>query len=600
MPEQAKKTLVLSIYFALAVSTLLVFWQVRNFDFINYDDNIYVYENPHVLNGLTIDSIVWAFTTGHTGYWHPLTWLSLMLDCQLFGANPGRIHLVNVFLHLANTLLLFAILKKITSTLWPSAFVAAAFALHPMHIQSVAWIAERKDVLSTLFFMLTLLAYYRYTKQQNKGGYFLAILIFAFGLMAKPMLTTLPFVLLLLDYWPLNRFEPQVAKLSGRHYRKFAPSPDKGTILYRRIIEKIPFFVLAGVLSVITFLVQWSSGAVADTTCYPLGSRAVNALASYASYIGKMFWPQNLTVFYPFCIGRSSAWQVALYALLLLGISFFVVRLGRKQKYLPVGWFWFIGTLIPVIGIIQVGDQAMADRYTYIPYIGLFIMIGWSLPQLVAKWPYRKIALGIAMPIVLAALGICAYRQTSYWKNSSTLFTHALEVTSDNYLAHGRLAQDAHLQGNIALAIEHFTKTLQINPNYADAILGLGCALADRGDIAQAVGYIKRSLEIEPDNVGIKNNLAWILATCSDPNIRNPSDAIRIAQEACIATNYAEPGILDTLAVAYASEGRFPEAIETAQKALGLVSWDNVDMARTIQSHLDLYKISKPYIEAPK
>lgn len=648
------------LYLILAIGTAVCFWQVRNFDFVNYDDNLYVYENPHVLTGLTFDNIIWAFTTNHSANWHPLTWLSLMLDCQLFGANPGWIHLVNVFLHIANTLLLFAVLKKMTGSLWPSAFVAAAFALHPMHIQSVAWISERKDVLSTLFFMLTLLAYCRYAKQRSKGGYFLAMLTFAFGLMTKPMLITLPFLLLLFDYWPLGRF--------GAIKKKKTDTPQKSFGFL--VLEKLPFFVLAVVSSVITFLVQRSGGAVADTTGYPLGSRTVNALVSYASYIGKMFWPQNLTVFYPFCIGRSSAWQVVLYALLLLGILFFVVRLGRKQKYLPVGWFWFIGTLVPVIGIIQVGDQAWADRYTYIPYIGLFIMIAWGVPELLSKWQYRKITLGISMVVVLTALGICTYRQISCWKNSSVLFTHALEVTSNNYLAHSCLAQDAYLQGNNALAIEHFTKTLQIKPDYPSAVLDLGCVTADQGDLDKAIEYFQKTLllktnaslaarahnnlgiafreqgrfdesfahfvkavqlmpdyaeahyglanalmqqgrldeavdhfraavRLKPDWLEPMGSLAELIIAHPEIKNRDINEAIRLASRACELTDYRNPTILDALAAAYASAGNFSQAVETAQKALNLVDPNNKEMLMAIKKRLDLYKASKPYIDAP-
>jgi tetratricopeptide (TPR) repeat protein len=710
MPEFAKKPLAIFIYFVLAASTLLVFRQVRNFDFITFDDTAYVSENPHITTGLKIDNIIWAFTAKQVGNWHPLTGLSLMLDCQLFraaslpgGPNPGWIHLVNVFFHIINTLLLFAVLKKMTGSLWPSAFVAALFALHPMHIESVAWIAERKDVLSTFFFMLTLLAYCRYTQQQNKTIYFFALLTFAFGLMAKPMLVTLPFVLLLLDYWPLGRFEVVKNKKAAVAQKSF------GLL----ILEKLPFFVLAAVSSVITFFVQRSSGAVADIHNIPLQSRFANAVVSYAEYVGKMFWPTNLAVFYPFPQAGLPPRQITLSILLLAVISILVIRLGRRQKYLPVGWFWFIGILVPVIGIVQVGDQAMADRYTYIPYIGLFIMLAWGLPELLSKlalsagngWRYQKIVLGVSMLIVPAALGIYTFRQVSYWKNSITLFSHAINVTKNNYLAHTNLGDDLSRQGKIPLAIEHYRKSLQLQPDSAYVHNNLGFALAIQGNYAQAVtqfnqaiklkpdlakahnnlakafvaqnrfddafeqfrqalrlkpdspalmndiaflmvthpelessdaneatrlanraceltnykntaflrtlaiaysseGKFKEAiermkdiLEIEPNNSDAKNNLAWIFATCSDSNMRNPSEAIRLAQEACDATNYKNTGKLDTLGAAYASAGRFDEAIETMQKALSLVDKNDKYTVGQFQQHLDLYKVSKPYIE---
>jgi protein O-mannosyl-transferase len=508
MPEQVKKTLILLIYFALAVSTLLVFWQVRNFDFVDYDDNDYVYENPHVLNGLTADAVWWAFTTGHSANWHPLTWLSLMLDCQLFGPGPGGFHLVNVLLHLANTLLLFMVLKKMTGTLWPSAFVAAVFALHPMHVESVAWIAERKDVLSTFFWLLTMWAYARYAEIPKLGWYLITLILFVLGLMAKPMLVTLPFVLLLLDYWPLNRLMPQTVAASGRQRRKSAPAANNPPTLYRIIIEKVPFFALSVISSVITFLVQRSSGAMSDVDIISLNNRIANIFLSYAQYIGKMFWPQNLAVFYPFnAAGSIPFWQTVMCALLLLGISFFVVRFGRNRRYLPLGWFWFVGTLIPVIGIVQVGKQAYADRYTYVPYIGLFIMLAWGLPQLLSKWPQRKIALGVSMVIVLTASGICAHRQTSYWNNNDTLFLHANEVTQNNYLAYNNLGNFYARFGRYTEAIKSYEQAVKIKPDYTLAHNNLGIAYGSLNRLPEAIDAFKQAIKSNPNFAAAYNNL---------------------------------------------------------------------------------------------
>jgi tetratricopeptide (TPR) repeat protein len=739
MPESAKKPLVIFTYAVLILSTLLVFWQVRSFDFTNYDDDLYVSENQLVLSGLTIDNVISAFTTAHVGNWLPLTWLSFMLDCQLFGPNPGWIHFENAFLHLLNTLLLFAVLKKMTNSLWPSAFVAAAFALHPMHVESVAWIVERKDVLSTFFFMLTLAAYIAYVRSPSAFRYSVALVLFACGLMAKPMLVTLPLVLLLLDYWPLNRFEPETLKPADRQFRNPASIKGRHTVLYRLLIEKVPFVAFAAASGVITFLVQRSVGAVPDISAFPLNIRVSNAFSSYAKYIGKMFWPQHLAAFYPFNAANFTFRQAALCILLLLVISFFVICLGRKQKYLLVGWFWFVGTLIPVIGLIQSGPQSMADHYTYVPYIGLFIMIAWGIPELLSGWPYRKIALGTTMMIAFAALGIGAYRQASYWKNSTTLFSHAIDVTKNNYLAYSNLGDDLCSQGEVALAIEYYKKSLQIHSNSPYAHNNLGLALEKQGDYVEAIAHfrqavqlmpnlakarynlakalviqgqfgeaaeqfrgairlepdmpapmndlafliaahpelkdrdvneairsaaraceltdyknpaylstlaavyicagrfskaagtletalklepnsatlrnglgnvflsegkfkeaideIKRSLGIEPNNPDAKNNLAWILATCPDANMRNPSDAIRLAQEACIATNYKKASKLDTLGAAFASAGRFDEAIETAQKAIDAADRNQTEFSKMIQGRLDLYKASKPYID---
>ena len=670
MPESVKKSFsIILVYFALAAGTVIVFWQVRVFDFVSYDDNDYVYQNQHVLDGLTYNGIIWAFTTGHAANWHPLTWLSFMLECQLFGPNAGLMHLVNVLLHLANILLLFAVLKKMTGSLWPSTFVAAVFALHPMHVESVAWIAERKDVLSTLFFMLTLLTYAGYVKRGSLYSYLLTVVAFALGLIAKPMLVTLPFVLLLLDYWPLNRFEPQTAKTSGRQSRKAAPAAGRREVLYRIIIEKIPFFALSSISSIFTFLVQHSSGAVIGINELPLESRVDNVFLSYVTYMGKMFWPSSLTVFHPYDIGVVPSWQVILCVLLLLVISVFVIRFGRKQKYLPVGWFWFIGTLMPVIGLVQSGEQAYADRFTYIPYIGLFIMIAWGLPELLSKWPYRKITFGISMAVVLAALGICGRQQVGYWKNSAALFTHALEVTQNNYVAHYFLAEELRKQGKVSLAMEHCRKALEIKPNYVNAIITLGSVLAEQGDLNQAIGYFQKALkltsnsasaydhynlgvallkcsklndavvcftravQIAPDfadahnNLGIAlkkqgkfsealahftkavqlrsdwptamGNLALLIATAPDIKNRDANEAVHLAERACELTNYRDPTFLGTLAAAYASAGRFSDAVDSAKKAAALADRLNQPQIRDlIQYHLSFYTQGKPYIES--
>ncbi len=511
MPEQVKKTLVLSIYFTLAVSTLLVFRQVGNFDFVNYDDGVYVYKNPHVLNGITADAVYWAFTTDTASNWHPLTWLSLMLDCQLFGPSPGRMHLVNVLLHLVNTLLLFTVLKKMTGSLWPSAFVAAAFALHPMHVESVAWIAERKDVLSTLFLLLTLAAYAGYARRPTVFRYVVTLVIFVLGLMTKPMLVTLPFVLLLLDYWPLNRLMPPMAAITGRRRNKSAPAADKKATLYRIIIEKIPFFALSAISSVVTFLVQQGSGAVREVDILSLNNSIANAFLSYIEYIAKMFRPQNLAVFYPFSAAGSIPFrQAAICALLLLGMSFFVVRLGRNHRYLPMGWFWFVGTLVPVIGIVPVGLQSYADRYTYIPYIGLFIMLAWGLPQLLSGWPQRKIVLGLSMAVVLTTLGICAHRQVSFWNNSVALFSHTLEVTQNNYIAYSSLGHAYVNLGRWQEAIDAYKQAIRIKPDYAKAYsnyYNLGVAYVNLGRYQEAIDAYKQTIKIKPDYAAAHNNL---------------------------------------------------------------------------------------------
>jgi len=550
-----KNFLVISVYSVLTLSILLVFWQVRNFDFVNYDDKDYVYENPHVLNGLTPDGIIWAFTTGHASNWHPLTWLSLMLDCQLFGTNAGWMHLVNLLLHIANTLLLFAVLRKITGSLWPSAFVAALFALHPMHVESVTWIAERKDVLSTLLLLLTLAAYAGYTNRPSVFRYIAALATFALGLMAKPMLVTLPFVLLLLDYWPLDR-------LAAPWAVKTAAIPDRRRILYRVIIEKIPFFALAAVSSVITFIVQKGSGAVPDINALSLQSRVANAFLSYAKYIDKMFWPQDLAVFYPLDARTIQSWQMVPCALLMIVVSVLAIRFGRKQKYLFVGWFWFVGTFIPVIGLVQVGAQAYADRYTYIPYIGLFIIIAWGLPELLSKWPQRKIALGISMVIVLTTLGICAHRQVSYWNNSAALFSHAIEVTQNNYLAYNNLGIAYGSLGRHQDAIETYKQAIRIKPDFVEAHYNLGVAYGKLGREQDEIEAYKQAIRIKPDYADAHYNLGIAYGELS-----RYQDAVEAYKQAIrIKPDYAEAQ--SNLGVVYSKLGRHQDAVEAYKQAI--------------------------------
>jgi Flp pilus assembly protein TadD len=555
--------LTVSICFALVLGIVLVFQQVRNFDFVNYDDNEYVYENQHVPKGLTYEGVIRAFTSRDIGYWQPLTWLSLMLDCQLFGPNPGGIHLVNVLLHLANTLLLFAVLKRMTGSLWPSAFVAAAFALHPMHVESVAWIAQRKDVLSTFFLLLTLLAYTAYAKRPSVYRYVAGLAVFALGLMSKPMLVTLPFLLLLLDYWPLNRLQVALpSKMSGRQSHKSTPARHRRATLLRIIMEKIPFFVLSAVSSVITFLTQQAGGIIVDIKSIPSKYRVGNVFFSYAAYMGKMFWPQKLAVFYPFNAVRSiPLWQFVLYALLLAAVSYLVIRFGRRRKYLPVGWFWFVGTLIPVIGLIRFTGSSYADRFTYVPYIGLFIMIAWGLAELVSRWPYRKLILGVPMVIVLTAMGIRAHRQVGFWNNSITLFSHALEVTQDNPLACYNLGTAYYDLGRYWEAIHAYERAIRTKPDYFDAWYNLGNAYVRLGGYHEAIGAFKQAIAIKPDFAYAHSNLGAAYG-----RVGRYREAIEALKQAIAI----EPDHLDAwynLGNVYGGLGRHGEAAETFEQA---------------------------------
>ena len=552
------------ICLALTISVLLVFWQVRDFGFVEFDDGAYIYENQHVLNGLTKDGVIWAFTTGHEANWHPATWLSLMLDCQWFGTNPGRMHLVNVFWHLANTLLLFGVLKRMTGSLWPSAFVAAAFALHPMHVQSVAWITERKDVLSTFFLLLTLAAYAGYVRRPSAFRYAAALLLFALGLMAKPMLVTLPFVLLLLDYWPLNRFEgawPQ--KNSGRQAGPSVPATDNHSILLRLLIEKVPFIALSVVSSVITFLVQ--RGAMTPMDGLGRKDRIFSAAMAYFQYIKKLFWPGDLAVLYP--LGKPGdilPGQFALCVLLLLGVTLLVLLGGRRRKYLPVGWFWFVGTLVPVIGLVQVGSQAYADRYTYIPYIGLFIMMAWGLPELVSRWPQRRAVLGVMMVGVLTASGLWAHRQTSYWKDGITLFSRTIEVTGNNAAIQNSLGVAYGRLGRYDEEIRAYQQAIRIWPGYAEAYSNLGAAYVDIGRHQEAIEACEQAIKLKPDSAEAYNKLGIVYG-----RLGRQEEAIEAYRQAIkLKPDYAKAHF--NLGIAYRHLGRNDQAIEAYQQAIAL------------------------------
>jgi protein O-mannosyl-transferase len=634
------------ICLALTLAIAAVYCQVGSYDFVNYDDGEYVYINLNIQKGFTCDAFKWAFTTNYAANWHPLTWFSHILDWQLYGSNAGGHHITNLIFHIANALLLFIVLRQMTSAFWPSAFVAALFALHPLHVESVAWVSERKDVLSTFFWMLTIWAWLQYIKHQGKARYILTLLMFSLGLLSKPMLVTLPFVLLLLDYWPLERF----GKL------KF----------YRLILEKIPFLFLTVISSVVTFLVQKNWGAVSRLTDISFAVRIGNAFISYVKYIGKMFWPVELVYFYPHPGRNISIWYVVISALFLLAVTFFVLIFSSKHRYLLTGWFWYIGTLVPVVGIIQVGDQAMAERYSYMTLTGLFIIIAWGVSEMLVNWRYRKFILTASSFIILLILAVCSNIQSRYWKDSLTLYTHALKVSKNNYKAHFNMAvtlrdmdkydeaaeefrkciqlkPDAPLtlnglgiifgrQGKFAQAGEYFTRALNIDPNLEEALINfgyvltnqgklddaavkfeeslrinpksalahyhLGQILAQMGKINEAVAHFEKTVHLKPDWVEPMNELAWILVSSDKAEIRNPEKAVKLAQRVCELTDYKRPEFLDTLAVAYAAAGNFSKAVEVTEKALELCqSYEQETLKKELESRLALYKAGKPYIE---
>jgi len=625
----------------LVAVTLAVYWPVTRCDFVNYDDPDYFSSNAHVQAGLTSDNVVWAFCTGYASNWHPLTWLSLMLDRELSGPGPAGPHFTNLLFHLANTVLLFLLLRQMTSLRpdtdigalasakppaqpgsstqaavnWRSAFVAALFALHPLHVESVAWISERKDVLSTFFGLLALWAYARFVQKSavrsqksevenqvsglrppTSGYYWLALLFFALGLMSKPMLVTLPLVMLLLDWWPLGR----VSRVEGRVPN--APAPASQLLTFNRLVlEKIPFFVLSAISCVVTFIAQQKGGAVTKLAGISMTGRVANAFVSYARYLDKTLWPSPLANPYP----HPGHWgfPLVIYSVALVaGLSAIAVLFARRFPFFFTGWFWFVGTLVPVIGLVQVGIQSMADRYTYVPLIGLFIIFVWGLAEtgMSRQVPKTLIAVLIAMVLVVSALR--TRNQLSYWQNNETLFRHTLAVTENNYLAYNNLGTWLSKRGQIAEAMDCFRKSLQINPDNSDVLYNLGNAFAKLGNWDEAINNYQRALQITPNQPDVLDNLGFALAAkkqfaaavvCFEAALKlNPDYADahnNLATVLFIQKNYKEAGrhfrealritpgnpqIYSNLGDALVKQGETTEAVRCYQEALWLKPGD--------------------------
>jgi len=466
----------LIIYLVLTVVTFAVFWQVNQYDFINFDDPVYITENLHVQSGITLEGFRWAFSTKYFGLWNPLVWLSFMFDYQLFGLNSGGYHLTNLILHILSTLLLFWLFNRMTGAIWKSAFVAGLFALHPLHVESVAWIAERKDVLSAFFWMLTLCLYVYYTEKPVIRRYLLVLFSFVCALMSKPMVITLPVIMILLDYWPLERFQS-----------------NKDNLILWQLKEKIPFFILSAVIAVITLYAPNNNSSPIP---FPFSSRLANVPVSFVTYLEKIFWPHDMAVFYPFPT-QIPLWQVIGASLLIIIISVAVIIAVKRLPYLSVGWLWYVITLLPVIKIVQVGYDAMADRYTYLPSIGIAFMLAWGIPSLIKSEETRKKILFPAGIAALLALAVLTWHQCGYWKNSATLFSHSLQVTKNNYLAHSNLAIALAKEGKIKEAIYHYNKAISIRP---DGIFynNLGKVYADLGQYQQALNYYNEAIRRRP------------------------------------------------------------------------------------------------------
>jgi len=601
LPQMRRAALACAL---LGAVTLAVFALAGRNGFVCYDDPDYVTENPSVLGGLNRASVAWAFGTGHAGNWHPLTWLSHILDVQLFGLRAAGHHWTSLLLHAANTMLLFLLLRRVTAASWRSALVAALFALHPLHVESVAWVAERKDVLSAFFFLLTLWAYVRSvgggvgsvgcrvrSAEWGVGNaesevrspaaratanfhrpsaifYLLSLLCFALGLMSKPMLVTLPFVLLLLDYWPLGRMqneegrrrngEPEHTPRTTRHpmLHCFTAAP------LRLVLEKLPFFILAAASCVVTFLIQRAAGAVSSLETLPLDFRISNALISYVRYAGKMVWPANLAVFYPAPAEWPAAW-VAGAALLLAGVSVLAIGSARKAPWFAFGWFWYLGMLVPVIGLVQVGQQALADRYTYLPLIGLFVAVVWGGAEAAARWPGTRNWLAAGAAAALAACAVLTWRQIGYWRSSASLFEHALAVTRDNHVAHNNLGVLLLDQGNLAAAAEHLAEAVRVKPKYPEGLGNLGLCRLKQGRPEEAAELLCQSLRVRPTAIA-QYNLANLLSQQGKLDEAQPHYEAALRRKPEFVEAWYNLGLLE------AKRGRTTEAERNYRAALRL------------------------------
>lgn len=574
------------IRLALVVAVCAVFgrslWEQHGF--VNYDDQTYVVNNPHVRTGLSLENLRWALSAVYASNWHPLTWLSLQFDAYLYGPkSPEGFHFTNLLLHAASALLLFEAIRRMTGAVWRSAVVAGLFALHPLHVESVAWVAERKDVLSSLFWMLTLLAYAIYAERPSLGRYLLVVGAFVLGLCAKPMLVTLPFVLLLLDVWPLHRL----------NFSELAPAS-----VGRLLVEKLPLFALAAISSGVTFWAQQQGGSVSSLILIPPGVRAENALVSYVSYLGMTLWPVHLSVFYPHPRQLLPWPEVVGAGVLLVAVTGAVIGLRRRYPYLLVGWLWYVGTLVPVIGLVQVGGQALADRYTYIPLIGLFWAGTWAVADLANRLRLPAVVIGGATATILAACAVLSFIQVGYWRDSVTLWEHALEVNPNNYLAHNDLGEALASRNRLDEAIQHYTRALEIkpdltvavysrgvahaqqgmlneasadfsealrlNPEFSPAAYNLGMAELQRGQRREAAAYFARALEIRPEYPEAQVQLGAALIELGEPK------AAREHLEEAVRLQSADAMAQAELGLAMALLGDFTGAIPHFRRAISL------------------------------
>ena len=634
MREPARRKWQVAEVCALLVGLVfLAFGETLHFDFVNYDDPLNVYENPAVAPGLTLKGIATVFSHSHSDYWHPLTFLTHMLDCQLYGLHPWGHHMSNVLLHMLAVVLLFVVLWEMTGSVWRSEFAAALWAIHPLRVESVAWVTERKDVLSGVFFLLTISAYLRYGRARWSLGRYLAVAaLFALGLMSKPTLMPLPFLLLVFDYWPLGRFE-QSAQPARAESNAGPPGLRRLPVPLRLIVEKLPLLALS-----IGSCIEAAMGNAQGFHQLPRVPRALqleNVLVSYAAYLWQTIWPVRLAVLYPFPILGLPVWQVLLAVAALAAISLGVFALRKRDPCPLVGWLWYLGMLTPMIGFVQAGSIARADRYTYLPTIGVCLMVTWAVADLAGQWRHRRLVLGGTGAAVLCVLLVAARHQAFYWRDSITLWTHTLDCTKDNADAHTNLGNalfqegrteealahcraalqinpacaEAHYNlGNILLkqgrpteAIGQYNEALRINPAYANACCNLGTALFRQGQTEEAIAQMQKALELQPSNSATQNDLAWILAAgAPQASLRNGARAVQLATEANLSSGGKNPVILHTLAAAYAEAGNFSSAVQTAQTALQLAEAEsNTNLANALREEMKLYEAGRRFGDVP-
>lgn len=647
---------------ALVALVWVSFGRAAGYGFVEFDDPVYVYRNPQITSGINLASIAWAFTHSHALNWHPLTSVSHMLDWQLYGEDAAGHHVSNILLHTAAAVLLFWSWYELSSALWPSAFVAALFAVHPLRVESVVWISERKDVLSGVFFMLVLAAYAHYARNRfGVGRYFLVLITFLLGLLAKPMLVTVPFVLLLLDYWPLRRLELSPLAPTSNQLKL----PNRGRRVLPLLVEKIPFIALSAGSCLVTLLARKSANcSVAEL---PLIWRVENALSAYVAYISNFLYPARLAVFYPHPYDAIGQFQVVLCTLLLAAVTIATIILRHRLPYLLVGWLWFVIMLVPVIGLVQQGVQARADRYTYLPEIGLAVMVAFGAADLLRAWAWRQLGFAVLGALVLGLLSLATFIQTRYWRDSLTLWNRALTVTSNNDTAHNNLGVALAERGQLDEAITHYQSALQLSsgkrehynanaafthvnlgnalarrgepgsailqyhqalaicPDYADAHYNLGAVLIDSGESDQAISEYEQALALQPGNPEVETslgnaflqkhaerqaiehyeralqadsnyvmaagNLALMLATASDPELRDRQRALALALGANNLSKGMDPILLSTLATAQAANGNLIAALSAAQRALALAeAHGDGNLARTLRRKISRYR----------